>query len=208
MMIKALSLAAALAVLPTAALAQDGERPTAASVCSGESAFDTPDIDIDDEDIEALPSVRRLEEAARALGEKMESFGPRADAVCDDTTLSDAQRGDRIASLWNEYQPSIEAFTAEAATLGAQIAVEVLAEIDIGSLVSEAMTEVNESGVMANAMQGAAGIAQNSAWTSNDPEHMATMGLVAEYAAGEAIDAIDEARAEQAAEAAKPKTGH
>ncbi|MFJ6025348.1 hypothetical protein ACIQC9_12230 [Brevundimonas sp. NPDC092305] len=206
-MIKALSLVAALAVLPAApAFAQDGGRPTAASVCSGEEAFEAPDVDIDDEDLEALPSVQRLEQAAAILGEKMESFGPRADAVCDDEALTAEQREQRIASLWSEYQPHLDAFTAEAATLGAQIAVEVLAQIDIGSIVAEAMTEVNESGAMANAMQGAAGIAQNSAWTSNDPEHMATMGLVAQYAAGEAIDAIDEARAEQGKLAA-PKSG-
>ena len=50
------------------------------------------------------------------------------------------------------------------------------------------MKEVNESG----AMQGAMGVARNSAWTSGDPEHMETMGLMATYALGEAMDEVED----------------
>ena len=202
-MIKALSLAAALAVLPAAAFAQDHETPTAAEVCSADAnGFDASDIDVDvdDEDAEAMPSVRQLEEAARVFGEKMESFGTRAETICDDSALDDAQKEQRISALWAEYQPDLNAFTARAAQLGPQIAAEAMSKIDVAALVEEAMVEVNESG----AMRGAMGVAQNSAWTSGDPEHMATLGLVAEYAAGEAMDAMAEAQSAADAEATTP----
>lgn len=193
-MIKALSLAAALALLPAAALAQDHEAPTAASVCRAE--VDAPEAPETEEDGEVTPpSVQRLEEAARAFGEKMESFGTRAGAICEDTALDDSQKEARISALWAEYQPDLNAFTTFAAQLGPQIAAEALSQIDVESLVEEAMTEVEASG----AMQGAMGVARNSAWTSGDPEHMATMGLVAQYAAGEAMDAMEEAEAEAGA---------
>lgn len=198
-MIKALSLAAALALLPAAVLAQDHEAPTAASVCRAE--VDAPEAPETDEDGEVMtPSVQRLEEAARAFGEKMETFGTRAGTICENTALDDAQKEARISALWAEYQPDLNAFTAFAAQLGPQIAAEALSQIDVESLVEEAMTEVEASG----AMQGAMGVARNSAWTSGDPEHMATMGLVAQYAAGEAMDAMEEAEAE--ADAAKADT--
>jgi hypothetical protein len=39
-------------------------------------------------------------------------------------------------------------------------------------------------------------MAANGAWASNDPEHMATYGLMADYALGTAMDAVDEAQGE------------
>lgn len=205
-MFKTLSLVAALAILPAGAFAQDRDAPDAAEVCRADVSDVSVDVDADDEGPDT-PSVQRLEEAARVLGEKMEAFGTRAEAVCNDAGLDDEQKELRIAALWREYEPDLNAFTAFAAQLGPQIAAEALAEIDIAAVVEEAMAEVQDSG----AMQGAMGIARNSAWTSGDPEHMATLGLVAEYAAGEAMDAMEEARAEDAedpaqAEPATPPT--
>jgi len=36
----------------------------------------------------------------------------------------------------------------------------------------------------------------NGAWASNDPEHMATYGLMADYAVGTALDTLEEAQGE------------
>lgn len=203
-MLKTLSLVAALALVPATAWAQDSDAPTAAEVCRAEVSHDAdvPSHDDDEDDAPATMSVKQLEEAARAFGEKMESFGERAEVICNDAGLDEAQKEQRIAALWREYEPDLNAFTAFAAQLGPQIAAEALAEIDIEAVVEEAMVEVNESG----AMRGAMGVARNSAWTSGDPEHMATLGLVAEYAAGEAADAMEEARAEDAEEKPTPPT--
>lgn len=194
-MIKALSLAAAIVVLPTGVWAQDRPAPTAANVCV--ASVDASDLSIDDEidDADMTPSVRRLAQAARDLGERMETFGTRAGAICENQALSDDEKESRISALWAEYEPDMASFTALAGSLGQQIASETTFEIDLGTLVEEAMVEVQSSG----AIQGAMGIAQNSAWTSGDPEHMATMLLVADYAVGEATDAIEEASAELAA---------
>ena len=49
---------------------------------------------------------------------------------------------------------------------------------------------------MSGAMAAAGGMAANGSWASNDPEHMATYGLMADYALGGAADAVDEALAE------------
>jgi enamine deaminase RidA (YjgF/YER057c/UK114 family) len=169
-MIKALSLAAALALLPfSAAVAQDARGPA--------------------ED--------QLEAAGDAFEARMDEFGDRAEAISDDASLTSEQRGARIAALWAEYQPDVQAFTAMAARLAPQIAQEALADLDVDAIVSEAMAEVNASG----ALQMASGVAANGAWASNDPEHAATMGLMVDYAIGEASDAIDEAvvEADQAA---------
>jgi hypothetical protein len=39
-------------------------------------------------------------------------------------------------------------------------------------------------------------MAANGAWASNDPEHMATYGLMADYALGTAMDSVEEAQGE------------
>ncbi|WP_332640277.1 hypothetical protein [Brevundimonas sp.] len=160
-MIKALSLAAALALLPLSTA-------VAAEVRG--------------------PSEDALEAAAEAFEARMESFGERAEAIGEDKSLTETQRELRIAALWTEYQPDVTAFTEVAARHASAIAAEALANIDIDAIVTEALTEVQASGALAAAQ----GIASNGAWASNDPEHMATYGLMAEYAVGEALDSMDE----------------
>jgi hypothetical protein len=162
-MIKALSLAAALAVLPVSAAASDPQGPSEAAI----------------------------EAAAERFEARMESFGERAELISDDDSLSAAQREARIMALWAEYQPDIDAFTAVVSEHAATIAGEALANVDVDAVVATALAEVEASGALAIA----SGVAANGAWASDDPEHLATYGLVAEYAMGEALDAIDEAEA-------------
>ena len=174
-MIKALSLAAALAVLPlSAAVAQEARGPSEAA----------------------------LEAAAEAFEARMEAFGERAEAIEDDESLTEEQRGLRIAALWTEYQPDVTAFTAVVTEHAGGIAAEALAnidiesmvtqalsEVDVGAITAQALAEVEASGALTGAMAGARGMAVNGSWASNDPEHMATYGLMADYAVGEALDA-------------------
>ena len=164
-MIKALSLAAALALLPmSAAVAEDARGP----------------------------SEDAIEAAAEAFEARMEAFGERAEAISEDASLTEAQREVRIAALWTEYQPDVTAFTAVVAQHATGLAAEALAGIDIDAIVTEALAEVEASG----AMTGALGMVTNGAWASNDPEHMVTYGLMADYALGSALDTVDEAMAE------------
>lgn len=168
-MIKALSLAAALAVLPlSAALAADPQTAPKASADAAEAA---------------------IEAAAERFEARMEAFGDRADAIAEDESLTETQRKLRIAELWAEYEPDVSAFTATVSEHVGAIAAAALAEIDVEALVSEAMTSVDLSGAMAAAQ----GVASNGAWASNDPEHMTTYALMADYAVGEALDAVEEA---------------
>lgn len=165
-MIKALSLAAALALLPfSAAVAEDARGP----------------------------SEDALEAAANAFEARMEAFGERAEAISEDKSLTEDQRELRIAALWTEYQPDVTAFTTVATQHASSIVAEALAGVDIGAVVSDAMAQVP------GALAVAQGIATNGSWASNDPEHMVTYGLVAEYAVGEAMDSLDEAQVEVAA---------
>ncbi len=163
-MLKALSLAAALALLPLS------------------SAFADPQT----------PSEAALEEATAKFEARMEAFGERAEAIDDDDSLTKEQKSMRIAALWTEYSPDVQAFTAVVSRHAADIADEALAKVDVDAIVTEALAAVNVSGAMA----AAGGIASNGAWASNDPEHMETYGLVAQYATGEALDAVDDAQAE------------
>lgn len=168
-MIKALSLAAALAVLPlSAALAADPQTAPEASSDAAEAA---------------------IEAAAERFEARMEAFGERADAIAEDESLNETQRKLRIAELWAEYEPDVSAFTATVSEHAGAIAAAALAEIDVEALVSDAMASVDLSGAMAAAQ----GVASNGAWASNDPEHMATYALMADYAVGEALDAVEEA---------------
>jgi hypothetical protein len=177
-MFKALSLAAALSLLPISAAVSADLRG---------------------------PSEDALEAAAEAFEARMESFGERAEALSKDPALSGLQREARIAALWAEYQPDVAAFTAVAAEHASTIAAEALADIDIDAIVAEALSEADVDAVVAEALAEveasgalklAGGMAVNGAWASNDPEHLATYGLVAEYALGEAMDSIDAAGAE------------
>lgn len=159
-MIKPLSLAAALALLPmSAAVAQDARGP----------------------------SEGAIEAAAAAFEARMAAFGARAEAISEDASLTEARRETRIAALWSEYQPDVTAFTAVVTQHASTIAAEALAGIDIEAIVTEALSAVEASGALA----GAQGMAANGAWASNDPEHMATYGLMADYALGSAMDALD-----------------
>ena len=114
-MIRALSLAAALALLPvSAAVAQEAK--TAAEI--------------------------QLEAAAAAFETKMEEFGERAEAIQDDDDLDDTAKGLRIAALWSEYQPHVAAFTSLATQQAGEIAQQALAAIDIDAVVAEALAGV------------------------------------------------------------------
>ena len=121
----------------------------------------------------------------------MEAFGARAEAISEDAALTKAQREIRIAALWAEYQPDVTAFTAVVAQHASTIAAQALASIDVEAIVAEALSAVETSGALA----GAQGMAANGAWASNDPEHMATYGLMADYALGSAMDSPDEIEA-------------
>ena len=111
-MIKILSLAAALAILPLTQAVAD-ERKT--------------------------PSEAAIEEAASAFEARMEAFGERAEAINEDKSLTDAQREMKIAALWSEYQPEVAVFTAVVSQHAGQIASEALANIDVDALVHEAL---------------------------------------------------------------------
>ena len=159
-MIKALSLAAALAILPVSAAVADPQQGA---------------------------SERAIEAAAEAFEVRMEAFGARAEAISEDASLSEAERETRIAALWTDYQPDVTAFTAVVTEHASAIAAQALAEIDVEALVAEALPGVEMSGALA----AAGGMAANGAWASNDPEHMVTYGLMANYAVGEAMDSLD-----------------
>lgn len=170
-MIKALSLAAALALLPLSAAVADDVRG---------------------------PSEDALEAAAEAFEARMDAFGERAEAISAEAGLTKTERELRIAALWAEYQPDVEVFTAAVTEHAAGIAAEALAEIDVEAIVAEALADAD----LGDVMSGVQGMAANGSWASNDPEHMATYGLVADYALGEALDAADEAAVEVEAEVA------
>ena len=171
-MIKALSLAAALAILPLSAAAAD---PQEAEVSEAATAAEAA-----------------IEAAAERFEARMEEFGERAEALGADESLTEDQRELRIAALWGDYAPDVQTFTATVTEHAAAIAGQALAEVDIEAVVAEAMAGVDMSGAMA----AAGGMAANGSWASNDPEHMATYGLMADYALGGAADAVDEALAE------------
>ena len=175
-MIKALSLAAALALLPMSASVAEEVRG---------------------------PSEDALEAAAEAFEARMEAFGERAEAISEDESLSEEQRELRIAALWAEYQPDVQAFTASVTQHAGAIAAEALADVDIEAIVADALEGVDigeltadalgalDPAVLSGAMATAQGVMVNGSWASNDPEHMATYGLVADYLVGEAMDAAE-----------------
>lgn len=164
-MIRVLSLAAALAVLPlSAALAGDPE----------------------------TASERAIEAAAEAFEARMEAYGERAEAIAEDESLSEIERETRIAGLWAEYAPAIERFTAEVSRHAGAIAQQALADIDVEALVADAMNDPE----VQSAIQAGQGMATNGAWASQDPEHMQTYGLVAQYALDQAAEAVTDAEAE------------
>lgn len=164
-MIRVLSLAAALAVLPlNAALASD------------------PETDAE----------RAIEAASEAFEARMEAFGERAEAIAEDESLTEEQREQRIGSLWAEYAPEVGRFTAEISRHAGAIAQQALADIDVEALVADALNDPEVQG----AIRAGQGMAANGAWASNDPEHMQTYGLVAQYALDQAAEAVTDAEAD------------
>jgi hypothetical protein len=125
----------------------------------------------------------------------MEAFGARAEAIAADKALTEAQKEATTAALWTtEFQPEVTAFTTQIAAHAGEIAQAALADIDVDALVAEALKEAEPQ--MKAAMAGAGGIARNSAWVQDDPEQRVTYELIADYALGEASDAIAEAYAD------------
>jgi enamine deaminase RidA (YjgF/YER057c/UK114 family) len=123
-MIRILSLAAALAVLPlTQAVAEENKTPSEAAI----------------------------ERAASAFEARMESFGARAEAINDDKSLTDGQREAKIATLWSEYQPEVAVFTAVVSQHAGQIASEALANIDVDALVHNALGSPEVQSALAGA---------------------------------------------------------
>jgi hypothetical protein len=181
-MIKALSLVAALALLPlSSALAQESVGPDHGAA---EAA---------------------LEAAAEAFEAHMETFAERAEAIQEDESLDDAAKEAAVMALWAEYEPAVTEFTSFATQQAGLIASEAMAGIDIEALVAEAMNDPEVQAAMAAGVQTGMGIAANGAWSSTDPEHLATYGLMADYAIGEAEDAMDEAMVEM--DAARAEAG-
>lgn len=178
-MIRILSLAAALAVLPlSSALAGEAKTPQS-------------------------PSEAAIEAAAEAFEARMESFGERAEAINDIPGLTGTQREMRMAALWAEYQPEVTAFTATVTQHAGEIAKAALADINVEALVSQALNDPEVRAAMDEGMAGGLGIARNSAWTNPDSEQLRTYGLVAQYALDQAADAVEDANAAQA-EVAEP----
>ena len=176
-MIRALSLAAALAVLPlSAALAEEPQTASEAAI----------------------------EAAAGAFEARMEAFGERAEAVSEDKGLTEAQREARIAAIWTEYQPEVAAFTAEVSRHAGQIAQEALANIDVEALVADALNDPEVQEALRTAPILAQGMVTNGAWAANDPEQMVTYGLIAQYALDQAADVVvaEEAEAVEAGDKA------
>lgn len=191
-MIRALSLAAALAVLPvSSAVAADAKTPA-------ETAIDA---------------------AAKTFEARMEAFGRRAEAIAEEDGLTEAQREARISTLWADYAPDVAAFTAVVSEQAGLVAASVLAGIDIEAVVAEALDGVDIDGEIVDALAdedtggeiphalAETGIADgvveqvvttgmamaaNGAWAQNDPEQVVTYGLVAQYALDQAARGSDE----------------
>ncbi|WP_292078331.1 MULTISPECIES: hypothetical protein, partial [Brevundimonas] len=138
----------------------------------------------------------RMEAAAEAFEARMETFGERAEAISEDESLSEAERGRRIAALWSDYAPDVAAFTAETTKHATEMAAQALKDIDVDAIVAEALNDPEVKQAMEEGMQKgvvtAEGIARNSAWTNPTPEQMETYSLVAQYALDQAADAVVE----------------
>lgn len=194
-MIRLLSLTAALALAPlSSALAQTpGPAPTPAPAPASAEAAEA-----------------RMEAAADAFEARMETFGERAEAISEDQSLSEAERGRRIAALWSDYAPDVAAFTAETTKHATEMAAQALKDIDVDAIVAEALNDPEVKQAMEEGMQKgvvtAEDIARNSAWTNPTPEQMETYSLVAQYALDQAADAVVEegVEAPEAPEAPEP----
>ena len=162
-MIRILSLAAALAVLPfSAAVAEENKTRSEAAI----------------------------EAAATAFEARMEAFGTRAEAIGDDKSLTEPQREAKIDALWSEYQPEVAVFSAVVSQHAGAIASEALANIDINALVNAALNQPEVQHALASVGPMAAGMANNGAWAQNDPEQLVTYGLMAQYGIDQGMDAL------------------
>ncbi len=171
-MIRVLSLTAALALLPlSSALAQE-QAPAPGS------------------------AEARLDKASSAFEARMEAFGERAEAISEDKSLSEEEKGVRIAALWSQYSPEVSAFTAEVTRHASAIAAEALKAIDVEALVHDALNDPEVQRAMENGIAAGTGIVRNSAWTNPDPDQIETYGLIAQYALDQAGDAVAASEAE------------
>jgi hypothetical protein len=163
-MIRVLSLAAALAVLPlSTSLASDPQTEAEAAIKAAAEAFEV----------------------------RMEAFGSQAESVADDPALTEAEREDRIAALWAGYAPQVSAFTAEISRHAGQIAGQALADIDVEALVADAMNDPEVQEALRSAPVIARGVATNGAWAAPDPEQQITYGLIAQYALDKASATVE-----------------
>ena len=182
-MIRLLSLTAALALAPvSSALAQTpGPAPTPAPAPAPAPAS-------------AEAAEARMEAAAEAFEARMETFGERAEAISEDESLSEAERGRRIAALWSDYAPDVAAFTAETTKHANEMAAQALKNIDVDAIVADALNDPEVKQAMEDGVQhgvaAGSGIARNSAWANPDPDQMETYGLIAQYALDQAADAV------------------
>ncbi len=166
-MIRALSLAAALALLPLSSATAQTSDPDATEAA--------------------------LEAAAEVFEGRMGEFAERAEAISEDDSLTENQKAAAIAALWAEYQPDVMTFTQTVSVSVSGIVAEALAEVDIEAVVAEALAEADLAGDMgiAQAVAVGQGMMTNGAWAGNDPDHQATYGLMADYALGMALDEIE-----------------
>lgn len=128
-----------------------------------------------------------IEAAAEAFEARMGEFERRASVIEADESLSPEAREIALAALWAEAEPEIAAFTADITSRAMALAADAMANLDIDALIGTALSQTAVVG---------AGLATNGAWASNDPEHMQTYGLIADYALGQVEDAVDDAPAE------------
>ena len=195
--------ALAMAVVPMAAMAQ-AQAPAPVAPPAPPVAPAAPEAP-EAPDTEAREAA--IEAAAAAFEVRMEAFGRRAEAIDEAEGLSDEQREMRMAALWNEYQPEVAVFSAamaEQAGAIAQLALASVAEMDLGTLITDALThsEVQEALRAVPAM--ANGVASNGAWAQNDPEQLVTYGLMAQYGMDLAMDEAEDAAEAMVIEAPAP----
>ena len=186
----------AMAVVPMAAMAQAPVAPP--SPPAAPAAPEAPDT-------EAMEAA--IEAAAAAFEVRMEAFGRRAEAIDEAEGLSDEQREARMAALWNEYQPEVAVFSAaiaEQAGAIAQLALASVAEMDLGKLITDALTHSEVQEALRAVPAVASGVASNGAWAQNDPEQMVTYGLMAQYGMDLAMDEAEDAAEAMAIEAPAP----
>ena len=184
-MIRLLSLTAALAIAPFSSALAQTPAPVPVPVPVPVPA-----------QASAEAAEARMEAAAEAFEARMEAFGERAEAISEDESLSEAERGRRIAALWSDYAPDVAAFTADTTKHATEMAAQALKDIDVDAIVAEALNDPEVKQAMADGMaHGVAageGVVRNSAWTNPDKDQIETYGLIAQYALDQAADAVED----------------